>query len=713
MPKQYVLFGRLLPPITTRRITVLLSAVFIFAVFSVIFTLPNAVPTGPSLSKFADHKFSIPQFSSRPTWTNKWSSSLNPFRPKSHAPPRQKDDSHEGSTWFADWKWLSTPFSSSFTLDESRALLPPLPDRPPIYCYYDTTIEREPPLRDAESALLLTWRRAWWAQGFRPVILSSAEATNNPRYEELQRLKVTPGAKADIMRWLAWENMGGGLLSQYLVLPMGARDDPLLSFLRRGEYPTLTRWEGFGDGLFAGAKEDIAAAIQLVLANPTLVNAETFLEALPPAGPDNVLAKAAVPTQAAALSQAASIEFVHAMASPVPAPAQAPAAAAAKEAPAEASAAAAPVKVARATAADAAAPAVANADGGAVDAVADANSDHDDLKKKTKDYPFVVDDRPASIAFYDAQTMAMKYVKVSDHIARDRAGGLTSLNQLINAHLHVLWQNLFTSGIAVLKPKPQHTTHMVEPALELAHRLAQCSVTPMEASCPPNLPKCEPCVSRYPMRVHTPPTYRNTSTLFTVGVVPHPYTYQSVAHKQAAVDVPWLRRKSLRDAWLFEITKELLGTGVAGGARVLQFKRAVARDDARGTALWFAAEQPVPDDVDWRFGFAVPPLGKGLKKGESKTPVPGPERLPPVVHDKDDGPVAAPDALVHERELLARAKQLGLSKDRRGAARGSLRGRTWRGRTWSGPRGRRRKRSTRAAPAAKRAGATACCSANK
>lgn len=685
MPKQYVLFGRLLPPITTRRITVLISAVFIFAVFSVIVTLPSAVPTGPSLSKFADHKFSIPQFKSHPQWTNKWSNSLNPFRPKSHAPPRKKEDSHEDSAWFSDWKWLSTPFSSSFTLDESRALLPPLPDRPPIYCYYDTAIERETKLADAESTLLLTWRRAWWAQGFRPVLLSSAEAMNNPRYEELQRLKVTSGAKADIMRWLAWENMGGGLLASYLVLPMGPRTDPLLSFLRRGEYPTLTRWEGLSDGLFAGAKEDISTAIKLVLSNPTLVNAETFLEAIPPvadlppvkAAPvPEAPAKAAAPAAPAKAAgaaagatkkvapAAAAVPYKAALLGAVPAKA-APVLAAPSSSlpPLEAAVPEKPVP-AKAAAAKVAARAIdpAGAAGGTVE------DDHNDMKAKTKDYPFIVDDTPTAIAFYDTQTVAMKYTKVGDMVHRDRAGGLASLNQLINAHLHIAWQNLFSSGIAVLKPHAEHTTNLIEAGTDLATRLAQCSVSPLEASCPPNMPKCEPCVSRQPMRVRTPPTYRNTSTLFTIGTVPHPYTFQSVAHKQAAIDVSWLRRKSQRDAWLFDITKELLGTGVSGGARVLQFKRAVAGEFARGHTLWISAEQPLPEDVDWHFGFAIPAQGHGIKKGESKTPVPGPERLPPPHHEKDDGPVASTDALAKERDLLAKAKKFGVSKNKKEVA---------------------------------------------
>ncbi len=672
MPKQYVLFGRLLPPITTRRITILLSAVFIFAVFSVIFTLPAAVPTGPSLSKFADH---IPAGS---TWST---SSLNPFGPKPHAPPRQKDDSHEDSSWFSDWKWLSTPFSSSFTLDENRALLPPLPERPPIYCYYDVALRRDRVISEAESALLLTWRRAWWAQGFRPILLSAVDAVNNPRFEELQRLKVTPAAKADIMRWLAWENMGGGLLSQYLVLPMGAHNDPLLSSLRRGEYPQLTRWEGLSDGLFAGSKEGITNAIKLVLSNPTLVNAETFLEAIPvvhdasasakaaPNSDPNVARPAKPPAGKALTDKAAAANAAGGAAAPKAPSANAPPVedGAPPPPPSENEAVAATTTAAAAADAEATKIAARDVNGAAAAAAAAVPANKaksaPSTPVKTAEFPFVVEKTPASIAFYDAQTVAMKYTKVGDTITRDRPAGLHSLNQLINAHLHIAWQNLFSGGIAVLKPRPQHTTHMIEPGMELATRLAQCSASPHEASCPPNMPKCEPCVARHPMRIRTPPTYHNVSALFTVGTVPHPYTFQSVAHKQAALDVPWLRRKSERDAWLFEITKELLGTGVSGRARVLKFKQAVADEYARSHTLLVAAEQPLPADVDWQFGFAIPALGEGIKKGESKPPVPGSEhQATPPTQDRDDGPVASTDALVRERDLLVKAKQLGISR---------------------------------------------------
>jgi hypothetical protein len=567
MPKQHVLFGRPLPRMPPRRISTLLALISIFAVFTLIFTLPSAIPTGPSLSKFADHKFSIPKFKGGKGWT----SYLNPFAQPSHPPPRQKNDTHGDTSWYSDWKWLSIPFSSSITLDESRSLLPPMVDRPTIYCYYDTTLDKTAADKDAESALLLTWRRAWWAQGFRPVILSPAEAMKNPMYEEFQRIKMSPAMQTDMMRWLAWENMGGGLLAQYLLFPMGPRDDAILTYLRRGEYPNLTRWQGLGDGLFAGPKAEIAAVIKQAMGAADIGGSKSVLAALENAEKD----------------------------------------------------------------------------------------------------PFTEDNTAEALAYYDAKTIETKYTKVGDEIKTLRTKGLKQLNKLINAHLHNTWQAMHERGISVLKPHPEHTSSMVAHAVELANRLATCSESPVQDSCPPNLKGCTPCVARQPLRVSTPQYYRNASdALFTIGVVPHPYTLQSLITMRRDLDVPWIRRNSKRDEWLARVTQELLGTGVSGGPRVLRFKEAVAGDKAVAHSLWVSAEKPLPRDVDWRLGFAVP--ATGLATGKSAPPVPGPERVKAPEHDDfADGPVADADALRREAPVMERARQLVKSKaggrDRRDA----------------------------------------------
>ncbi|KAH8878980.1 hypothetical protein GQ53DRAFT_55533 [Thozetella sp. PMI_491] len=551
MPKQYVVFGRPVPRVGGRRISVLLVALSIFAVFSLLFTLPSAIPTGPSL-QLADRKFAIPKSLKGP-----WINSFNPFKTPSHPPPAQKNDTYGEAHWFANWRWLSVPFSSSFTLDD-RSLLPVLRERPAIYCYYDHTIEKDDGIKDAESDLLLTWRRAWWAQGFKPIILGPAEAMRNPVYEEVQRMKADPTMKlnstleTDMMRWLAWDNMGGGLLANSLLFPMASYNDPLLAYLRRGEFPALTRWQGLGSGLFAGPKGGIAAALKLAIGSPALkTGARDLLEAVSAVAGD----------------------------------------------------------------------------------------------KDTK--AFDIDDQPDSLAFYDATTLADKYSKVADLFGTSRAEGFTSLNQLITSHLHLTWQNLFSDGISVVKPLPHHTTHMIRPAYELAKQLAQCHDSPVPQSCPPNR-KCSPCTSSRPMKIRTPPVYQNSSTLYVIGTVPHPYTTATLTHLRDSLDTPWIRRTSPRDPWVIAVTKEVLGAGMSAAPRILRFKDAVASEFNSTRCLWLTAEDDMPTGLEWHFGFAIP-------TNETRTDESGSET---TEHDLQDGPAAKPEELKREPALLARAREV-------------------------------------------------------
>ncbi|KAH8678037.1 hypothetical protein BX600DRAFT_451304 [Xylariales sp. PMI_506] len=552
MPKQNRILGRRIAP---RRVSFLFVCLGLFALFTIFITLPNSIPQGPSLSKtLAEHHVPIPKIK------NPFSSSiLNPFRAASHPPPVQKNSTFGESSWYSNWNWLS-PFSSSVTLDENRSLLPPLKERPSIYCYYDTTLQREKATKEAESDLLLSWRRAWWSQGFKPIILSAAEAVNNPLYDELQRMEFEPSFKTDMMRWLAWENMGGGILAHHLVFPMGSRDDPLLSFLRRGEYPSLSRWDSLEDGLFVGTKADITAALTTALRHPETKSAKDLISALP---------------------------------------------------------------------------------------------------KET----FQVDNSASGLAYYSAKIVETKYNKVAEQLLANRATGIQSLNFLINAHLHVAWKDTFPKGIAVLKPLPHHTTTMIQPAFDLARWLSQCPDTPMPASCPPNLPKCLPCVSSTPMKISTPSRYKNTTGLYTIGTVPHPYTLATLTSLKTDIDIPWVRRKMDRDTWLAALTKEFLGTGVSGNARIVTFKEAVAGDFATSHSIWLTAErETVPHDLDWYFGFAIPI--KGQDDGKSETPVPGPERRPKPEHDPADGPIPSEEDLAREPALMKRARDIGTSKSR-------------------------------------------------
>lgn len=197
-----------------------------------------------------------------------------------HQPPiRVKEGSGEAK-WFSDWKWLN-PFSDTITSDD-KAVLPPLPKRPPIYAFYDTDEEKDGATRAAENKLLLIWRKAWWAHGFRPVVLGKAEAMNNELYQRVQPNRLDPKLLTDIMRWLAWEKMEGGILANWLVLPMGPCDDDLLSFLRRGDYPKrLTRYEGLGGGLYSGKKDAIRTALMASLASERLPKSKSVTDQFP------------------------------------------------------------------------------------------------------------------------------------------------------------------------------------------------------------------------------------------------------------------------------------------------------------------------------------------------------------------------------------------------------------------------------------------------
>ncbi|KAK0704773.1 hypothetical protein B0H67DRAFT_592303 [Lasiosphaeris hirsuta] len=551
MPKQYVLFGRPVPRLGTRHTSLLLVTISLFALFSLFFMLPSAIP-GPSLH---DHVHKIPKSFKTPSWM----SNLNPFKPPAHPPPRQQNDTDGEASWYSHWSGLNTAFSSDLTLDENRSLLPVIKPRPAIYCYYDNTIEKNLKDKDAEHDLLLSWRRAWWAQGFRPVILTPAEASSHPLFGDLQHHKeMNSELRTDLMRWLAWDNMNGGLLAHYHMFPMGSFDDPLLKNLRRNEFPKLTRWENLEDGLFAGAQPDITAAIKLVLAAPKIKDVKEVISAA--------------------------------------------------------------------------------------------------ATYKTDD-PFTVDAHPESLAYYSKKQVESKYTKVNELIEASRASGLNSLNRLITSHLHLTWQNTFSDGIAVVKPMAHHTTHLITPAFQLASRLARCPDSPLPDSCPPNLATCNPCNSdEHPFPITTPSSYSNASTIYTIGTVPHPYTASSLSSMRENLDVTWVRRDSPRDAWLTDLTRDLLGSDVSGRPRVVRFKEAVASDFGAPRSLWLIAERLVPADLDWYFGFAVPPLPRG---DHPAPPMHGPEQAAVPSNEERD---QEPKLLTHATVVIGTIEELPASK---------------------------------------------------
>ena len=156
MPAQRTCFGKpvmlALPP---RRFLFLFAFVCFMTGF--LYSLGSTVAEYPAVSAVTEH---IPQSLKDPhlpSIPNKF----NPFAPAAHKPPIQANSSSGNAKWYSDWRWKN-PFSGSVTLDEDRAVLPPLRRRPPVYTYYEATkqAKEDKEVRHAEERLLLQWRRS-------------------------------------------------------------------------------------------------------------------------------------------------------------------------------------------------------------------------------------------------------------------------------------------------------------------------------------------------------------------------------------------------------------------------------------------------------------------------------------------------------------------------------------------------------------------------
>lgn len=206
------LYGRLVAgsqSLSTRRLLIFLSGIFLLS-FSALLFVPSSIFASVDSKSVL---FELPEF--RGAVSEKFHG-LNPFKPTTHKPPEpQKGSIGNTDSWFSSWKWLN-PFSSDLAEDEERSVLPPLQKRCPVYTFYDSTAKGED--AEVEDKLLLAWRRAYWAQGFKPVVLTMGEAKRHGLYRVVRDAnKFHPDFEREIMRWLAWSEMGTGVLADYRV----------------------------------------------------------------------------------------------------------------------------------------------------------------------------------------------------------------------------------------------------------------------------------------------------------------------------------------------------------------------------------------------------------------------------------------------------------------------------------------------------------------
>ncbi|OAL49985.1 hypothetical protein IQ07DRAFT_587661 [Pyrenochaeta sp. DS3sAY3a] len=256
-----------LPP---RRFLFLVGLLF-FIVANLTFYGPpsrDSLPTYEDVAEAVKHPH-VPDLGELPAVPN-------PFGPAAHKPPMQPNSTSSSTfraiEWLSDFKWRN-PFSSNIALDENRAVLPPLRERPPIYTYYEAPAKQDKAVSEAENRLILAWRRAWWAQGFRPTVLNRDEAMKHPQYDIFHHMDLDPKVEFEVMRWLAWGHMRGGILANWLALPMAEYENPMLSFLRRNEFPKVSRISTLDNGVFFGEASSVGETIKKLANSKLLKNA--------------------------------------------------------------------------------------------------------------------------------------------------------------------------------------------------------------------------------------------------------------------------------------------------------------------------------------------------------------------------------------------------------------------------------------------------------
>lgn len=429
------------------------------------------------------------------------------------------------SNSYSHWKWLN-PFSPSITPEEEQTAIPPSPKRQVVYTFYQPDSERNSEEREADDELLLTWRRAWYAKGFQPVVLVASEARINPLYQEVARAKLDPALESDFLKWLAWGHMGTGLLVDWRCVPMARYDDDFLSNLRRGvDESRLTCIDKLGTAFFAGGKDRINEAIREAIKNVRNDSGNKAASKGVDGKPKSIL------------------DFI----------------------PAE----------------------------------------------------LLSVNKTTSLAYYGTDTIESMYPALAERHPESTATRHLLLAELINAHLHNTFLDGFQSGFTVLKPFPDNTTALVEPAMHLAKTLAKCPRSVLPQSCPPFYPSCQPCTSRSKKSpITVAPSFIDSDDHYTIGVVPHPYTLLVLLRGSNHVTTRYIRRETPRDPWLHEVTKDLLEPERGSASRVMALRDAVAGEVAFSRTFWMTLEDlpetgmELPstflDDLKWRLGFRLP-----------------------------------------------------------------------------------------------------------
>lgn len=259
---------------------------------------------------------------------------------------------------------------------------------------------------------------------------------------------------------------------------------------------------------------------------------------------------------------------------------------------------------------------------------------------------------PPVLAYYNTTVIEKKYPKLALEKNKYRFGTLR--NQLINAHMQGAWQNSHHAGIDILSPFPQHANALLTNATDLANALASCPPTPLAGSCPPNLPKCGPCGATTPLVIRTPKRFMKHEDVFTIGMVPHPWTRTVLADMATGFNATRVRQSD-RDPWIATVCQSMFAHR-SKYQQVLQYKKDITGDMSETRSLWITAEDPFPTELDWFFGFAIPKVI--ADDGRSESPVPSDHINDPDRPDLAYGKKTVDEVMEEELAILNAAKKV-------------------------------------------------------
>ncbi|CAN6606487.1 hypothetical protein TRVA0_003S01552 [Trichomonascus vanleenenianus] len=124
------------------------------------------------------------------------------------------------------------------------APLPPINNRCPVYTYFEPT---EQGAVEGESQVLEAWKKAWWAYGFKPVVLNATDCKKSPRYEQfMSDNKISEDFKYMHKKWFAWLGNDAGIYADRRVVPLPTTSEARvwLKNLRDCKFDRPTKYEG-------------------------------------------------------------------------------------------------------------------------------------------------------------------------------------------------------------------------------------------------------------------------------------------------------------------------------------------------------------------------------------------------------------------------------------------------------------------------------------